>query len=165
MTVPSDDFRQVLSRFASGVTVVSTLDADKKPIGVTVSAFTSLSLKPPLILICLDNATSNLRAYTEGDAFAVNILSCQQSDISNAFAFPGPNPPFEQTTYTEGKSGLPLINDTAASIECEKHAVYPGGDHVIVIGLVKHAAWSFETDPLIYVGGRYRRLEDPGVNT
>ena len=163
MTVPADDFRQVLSRFASGVTVVSTRDRAKNPIGVTVSAFSSVSLDPPLILICLDNATSNLKDYTDGGMFAVNILSNQQGSISNAFAFPGPKPPFDQVAYSVGEMGLPLVDGAVASVQCETHAVYPGGDHVIVIGLVKHAQWASDADPLIYVGGQYRALMQSGL--
>lgn len=158
MTVPADDFRQVLSRFASGVTVVSARDEAKNPIGVTVSAFSSLSLDPPLVLICLDNATSNLQDYTGGRAFAVNILSSEQDDVSNAFAFPGPRPPFEQVTYSEGELDLPLIDGALASLQCTTHAVHPGGDHVIVVGLVKYAKWELNVNPLVYAGGLYQSL-------
>jgi len=163
MTVQADDFRQVLSRFASGVTVVSTRDRAKNPIGVTVSAFSSLSLDPPLILICLDNATSNLEDYTDRGMFAVSILSSEQGSVSNAFAFPGPQPPFDQVDYIEGEMGLPLVEGAVASVQCETHAVYPGGDHVIVIGLVKHAKWQDNANPLIYAGGKYRSLTHSGT--
>lgn len=163
MIVSADDFRQVLSRFASGVTVVSARDATKNPIGVTVSAFSSVSLDPPLVLICLDNTTSNLQKYTDGGAFAVNILSSAQGDVSNAFAFPGPQPPFEQVTYSEGELGLPLIDGALASVQCTTHAVHPGGDHVIVIGLVQHAKWQPHVNPLIYAGGQYRTITELGI--
>lgn len=163
MTVQADDFRQVLSRFASGVTVVSARDGAKKPIGVTVSAFSSLSLNPPMVLICLDNSTLNLQDYTDGGSFAVNILSSEQSDVSNAFAFPGPKPPFEQVKYSDGELGLPLIDGAVASVQCETYAVHPGGDHVIVVGLVKHAKWRVESAPLVYVGGQYRSLGASGT--
>ena len=158
MTITADDYREVLSRFASGVTVVSARDEAKNPIGVTVSAFSSLSLDPPMILICLDNSTLNLQDYTEGGSFAVNILSSEQGDVSNTFAFPGPIPPFEQVTYVEGELGLPLIEGTVASMQCETHAVHPGGDHVIIVGLLKHARWQNELAPLVYAGGQYRSL-------
>ena len=163
MIVSADDFRQVLSRFASGVTVVSARDTAKNPIGVTVSAFSSVSLDPPLILICLDNATSNLQNYTDGGAFAINILSSKQGDVSNAFAFPGPLPPFEQVTYSEGELGLPLIGGALASVQCTTHAVHPGGDHVIIVGLVQHAKWQPHINPLIYAGGHYRAITELGT--
>lgn len=161
MTVEPLQFRQALSKFASGVTVVSTLSPQGEPIGVTVSAFSSLSLEPPLILICLDHATSQLRAYTDGSHFCVNILAAGQQDVSNAFAFPGPRPPFDVVSHESGSFGLPIIKGTLASLVCEREAVYPGGDHEIVVGAVMEAMWDDSLDPLIYAGGGYRSLSGP----
>jgi flavin reductase (DIM6/NTAB) family NADH-FMN oxidoreductase RutF len=161
MTIDSLKFRHALSKFPSGVTVISTLTPDGSPVGVTVSAFSSLSLTPPLILICLDLATSNLRAYTEGQSFCVNILSDSQDSISNAFAYPGPTPPFDSVPYTVGKLGLPVISHAAATLECRRDAVYPGGDHMIIVGAVTHAEWDDEAMPLIYAAGNYRALAEP----
>jgi len=161
MTVEPQQFRQALSKFASGVTVISTLTRDKTPLGVTVSAFTSLSLSPPLILICLDQATSQLNAYTESTAFCVNILAVGQDWISNAFAYPGPTPPFDSVPYVPGKLGIPVIEGASAALECHTEAVYPGGDHQIVVGNVAHASWNDRLEPLVYVAGRYRTLAAP----
>jgi len=161
MTVEPVQFRQALSKFASGVTVVSTLSPKGEPIGVTVSAFSSLSLEPPLILICLDHATSQLRAYTDGDQFCVNILAAGQKDVSNAFAFPGPKPPFDVVDYETGASGLPMIKNTLAAIVCKREAVHPGGDHQIVVGAVIDATWDDSLEPLIYAAGGYRTLAGP----
>lgn len=163
MIIQPNEFRQALSRFASGVTVISTCDHDSKPIGVTVSAFTSLSLDPPLILICLDNSTSRLSAYTEAKSFGINILASDQAPVSNAFAFPGPIPPFEQFPYQEGMLGLPMLDNTLASIECHREAVYPGGDHVIIVGAVTNASWRENREPLIYATGQYRTLAPLGI--
>jgi flavin reductase (DIM6/NTAB) family NADH-FMN oxidoreductase RutF len=161
MTVEPLQFRQALSKFASGVTVVSTVTPEGQPIGVTVSAFSSVSLAPPLVLICLDHATSQLRAYTEGPHFCVNILAAEQQEISNIFAFPGPRPPFDAIDYESGALGVPVIGNTLASLECRVEAVYPGGDHEIVVGAVAHATWNDDLEPLIYAVGRYRTLAEP----
>jgi len=161
MTVEPNMFRQALSKFASGVTVISTLTPEKAPVGVTVSAFTSLSLTPPLVLICLDRSTAQLGAYTDGPSFCVNILASGQQAISNAFAYPGPIPPFDSVPYDTGHLGLPVIRGTSASLECRREAVYPGGDHMIIIGAVLHAAWNDDLEPLIYAAGAYRSLAAP----
>lgn len=161
MTVEPIQFRQALSKFASGVTVVSTVMPTGEPVGVTVSAFSSLSLAPPLVLICLDQATSQLRAYTEGAYFSVNILAAGQHDVSNAFAFPGPKPPFQIVAYESGAFGMPVIKDTMATLVCRREAVHPGGDHSIVIGAVLDAAWDDSREPLVYAAGRYRTLAEP----
>ena len=158
MSVSPDDFRQTLARFASGVTVISTYKENARPIGVTVSAFTSVSLSPPLVLICLDSATSDLNTYIETKVFGINILADDQADVSNAFAFPGPKPPFEQVKYRQGVLGLPMIEGTLASLECRVEAVYPGGAHVIIVGAVEQASWREDLQPLIYATGRYCAL-------
>lgn len=161
MTVEPLQFRQALSKFASGVTVVSTLTPQGEPVGVTVSAFSSLSLEPPLILICLDHATSQLRAYTDGGHFCVNILAAGQREVSNAFAFPGPKPPFDVVSHEMGAFGLPVIQGTLASLICKREAVYPGGDHQIVVGVVTDATWDDSLEPLLYAAGSYRTLAGP----
>ena len=147
-----------MSRFASGVTVVTAKTNGGAPVGVTVSAFSSLSLSPPLILACLDNATANLDAYTEGPGFCVNILAAGQEDASNAFAFPGPLPPFERIDNVVGTLGIPILTGTIATLECTRHAVHLGGDHQILVGLVEHAAWRTDSAPLLYAAGGYRAL-------
>lgn len=158
MTVNPESFRQAMSRFASGVTVVTAKTHGGAPVGVTVSAFSSLSLTPPLILVCLDNATANLAAYSEGPGFCVNILAAGQEDASNAFAFPGPVPPFERIDNVLGALNIPILTGTVATLECTRFAVHPGGDHQILIGQVEHAAWRTDVAPLLYAAGGYRAL-------
>ena len=155
MTVEPLQFRQALSKFASGVTVVSTLTPQGEPVGVTVSAFSSQSLEPPLILICLDHATSQLRAYTDGGHFCVNILAAGQRDVSNAFAFPGPKPPFDVVNHKSGAFDLPVIQGTLASLICKREAVYPGGDHQIVTGRIHNIHIGEAEKSLLYFSGRY----------
>lgn len=157
MSIDPQHFRQALSRFASGVTVVSARRADGAPIGVTVSAFCSVSLTPPLILVCLDKATLDLAVYAEGPRFAVNVLAETQQAVSNAFAYPGPVPPFEATAYRTGAGDVPLIEGTVAALECSRFAAHDAGDHVIVVGLVDNAVCR-EGAPLLYANGGYRGL-------
>ena len=154
---------ETMSRFASGITVVTAKTRDGAPVGVTVSAFSSLSLTPPLILACLDNATANLDAYTEGPGFCVNILAAGQEEASNAFAFPGPVSPFERIDNVDGALGIPILTGTVATLECTRFAVYPGGDHQILIGQVEHAAWRTDAAPLLYAAGGYRALAGPSA--
>jgi flavin reductase (DIM6/NTAB) family NADH-FMN oxidoreductase RutF len=162
MSISPDDFRQTLARFPSGVTVVTAKGPGGEPIGLTVSAFTSLSLDPPLILICLDNSTAHLSAYTSGEGFCVNILASNQAGISNGFAFPGPNNPFEMTTHRDTMHGAKALTEAVANMECSVHAVYPGGDHQILVGLVEHVTWRDDVKPLVYHSGEYRGIGDLG---
>ncbi len=158
MSVNSDSFRQALSRFASGVTVVTGLTSDDRPAGVTVSAFCSVSLTPPLILVCLDLQTKNLSAYSGARGFAVNILADDQARVSDAFAFPGPVPPFEVAGYDPAARGLPVLRGTVATLVCGPHAIHDGGDHIILVGHVEEAAWRAEKKPLMYAQGDYTEL-------
>jgi flavin reductase (DIM6/NTAB) family NADH-FMN oxidoreductase RutF len=159
MSIDRDSFRQTLSRFASGVTVVSTRRADGTPIGVTVSSFCSVSLEPPLILVCLDKANQDVEAYAEGKSFAVNVLAADQAVISNTFAFPGPVPPFKTIPFSEGLDGVPMLEGAAATLQCARHATHDGGDHWIVVGRVEEAAWT-EKPLLIYAEGSYKFLSE-----
>lgn len=162
MSISANDFRQTLTRFPTGVTVVTAKGADNAPVGLTVSAFSSLSLAPPLILVCLDNATANLSSYTQGAGFCVNILSSDQASVSNGFAFPGPQCPFEMTPHREALHGAAALSEAAASMECSLHAVFPGGDHQIVVGLVERVSWREDATPLVYHSGEYRGIGDLG---
>ena len=162
MSISPDDFRQTLARFPSGVTVVTANGPDDTPVGLTVSAFSSLSLAPPLILVCLDNATAHLSSYTQGSGFCVNILASNQTDASNGFAFPGPHSPFDTTPHRKALYGAAALNEAAASMECGLHAVYPGGDHQIVVGLIERVSWRKEATPLVYHSSEYRGIGDLG---
>ncbi len=158
MTVNPDSFRQALSRFASGVTVVTAVSHEGEPTGVTVSAFASVSLRPPMVLICLDMATRNLDAYTNGDGFAVNILAADQNAVSDAFAYPGPVSPFERVGHSITEAGLAVLDGTIASLICRRAAVHEGGDHKIVLGEVLDATWRPDKEPLMYAMGGYADL-------
>jgi flavin reductase (DIM6/NTAB) family NADH-FMN oxidoreductase RutF len=153
-------FRSVLGRFASGVTVVTVQDSQHYDHGLTVSAFCSLSLEPPLVLICIEKSASLHGVIAMGDSasrFAVNILASGQEDVARRFAEDHPNR-FEGVGFTRGASGAPIIDECLAVIECEVQSRHPAGDHTIVIGAVIASATS-EGSPLLYYRGGYATLE------
>lgn len=156
MAVTKDEFRIALSRFVSGVTVVTTLGRDQRPAGITVSAFSSVSLDPPLVLACIDKRASLHDSLTEGTHFAVNILAGDQEEISRRFASKD-HERFDGSAYRQGISGAPLLEGALAYIECRVVHAYPGGDHTIVVGEVESATVA-DHRPLAYYRGRYSHL-------
>jgi len=156
MTVSKDEFRRALGHFASGVTVVTSKGEDGVPRGITVSAFSSLSLEPPLVLICIDKKASLHDHLKEGGHFAVNILAEDQELVSRRFASKDADR-FEGLGYSEGETGAPVLSGVLASLECRIVAAYPGGDHTIVVGEVLTTRVS-EGSPLAYFRSGYVRL-------
>jgi flavin reductase (DIM6/NTAB) family NADH-FMN oxidoreductase RutF len=154
--VTSDQFRQVMGNFATGITVVTTRDANGKPYGLTVNSFTSVSLNPVLVLVCLDNKLSGLPSFRDSKHFGVSILSEHQEDLSRMFAKKDSERP--PTIYFEGRLGMPLLRNSLAVMECEVVNVYDGGDHHIFLGEVQTAE-VFQLDgALLYFRGKYRQL-------
>jgi flavin reductase (DIM6/NTAB) family NADH-FMN oxidoreductase RutF len=150
-------FRSVLGRFASGVTVVTATDAAGVDHGMTVSAFCSLSLEPPLVLACVDHAASMHPVLSAASHFAVSILGSGQEAIARRFA-ESLRDRFTGIGFTRGITGAALINDALAHLECEMHDRHEGGDHTIFIGEV--VAGEASTDrPLLYYRGGYAQLE------
>ncbi|HYP27159.1 MAG TPA: flavin reductase family protein [Blastocatellia bacterium] len=156
MAVDKEEFRRALGHFASGVTVVTSRVQDDKPHGITVSAFTSVSLVPPLILVCIDKRASLHDHLTEGSYFAVNILAEDQELISRRFASKEEDR-FEGIGFTYGVSGAPLLTGALATIECRLVHAYPGGDHSIFVGEVEATSVN-EGKPLAYFRGGYSQL-------
>ena len=156
MSVTKDEFRAALGRFVSGVTVVATLTSDNRPAGITVSAFSSLSLDPPLVLACIDRRASLHAHLTEGSYFSVNILAEDQQEISRLFASKDESR-FKVTRYRSGINGTPVLDGALASIECRVVHAYPGGDHTIIVGEVE-ATTLAEQKPLAYYRGGYTCL-------
>jgi flavin reductase (DIM6/NTAB) family NADH-FMN oxidoreductase RutF len=156
MAVSKDEFRQAMSRFISGVTVVTSKGEDKNIRGITVSAFSSLSLEPPLVLICIGQSASLHEHLKEGSHFAVNVLSSHQEYLSRKFASKDGDR-FEGVRYVEGDTGSPLLEDALAHIECQVLHAYPGGDHTIIVGEVL-ATGVTDDNPLAYFRGGYVRL-------
>ena len=156
MPVSKDEFRAALGRFVSGVTVVTTRGDDNRPVGMTVSAFASVSLEPPLILACIDKRASAHGRFAEGTYFAVNILAEDQEHLSRRFASKDQDR-FNGTLYTEGVTGPPLLEGALAYLECRVVHAYPGGDHTIIVGEVESTAVA-ENKPLAYFRGGYSQL-------
>lgn len=157
MGVSNDEFRAALGRFASGVTVVTTRDKNDGLHGITVSAFCSVSLNPPLILVCIDNRSSSLEHLAEGCHFAVNILSEEQQHLSQKFASKDPNR-FAGISLKESQTArLPLLDQAIAHLECRAVYNYPAGDHTIIVGEVEAMAVT-DDNPLLYCRGGYQKL-------
>ncbi len=156
MAVTSDDFRNALSRFASGVTVVTTCGTDGKQNGLTVSAFCSVSLEPPLVLICIEKAAAGNKVIADSMVFAVNILSDHQAPLSEHFASPIEDR-MKTIDFTIGRLGLPIISDSLCTLECSVKHFYDGGDHTIFVGQVEYVEFR-ENDPLIYFRSGYREI-------
>lgn len=156
MAIGPDEFRRVLSHFASGVTVVTTWNASGRPTGLTASSFTSVSLVPPLILVCIDQGADTYEAVRAHGRFAVNVLSTNQEALSRHFASTQADK-FERIPFQKGAQGLPLLPAALAHLECRTVHAYPGGDHTIFVGEVEAASVG-EGEPLLYFRGQYNRL-------
>jgi flavin reductase (DIM6/NTAB) family NADH-FMN oxidoreductase RutF len=155
MPVDSTAFRQCLGQFASGVTVVTTLGAEG-PLGLTVSSFCSVSLEPPLVLVCVDNRSETHEGFESSKLFGVSILAEGQEAWSTRFAFAGEEK-FSGVDLDRGEHGIPLIPGALAQLECRLTASLPGGDHTIYVGEVLRMVTS-PGRPLLYHGSAYHRL-------
>jgi flavin reductase (DIM6/NTAB) family NADH-FMN oxidoreductase RutF len=157
--IDPDDFRDVLARFASGVTVVTTADDDGYH-GVTISSFCSVSIDPPLVLACVDRTIQSHEMIARAPAFAVNILARDQSFLAEQFSGRTPlaDPRFSRVPHRLSERGIPLIQGTVAWLECRAWATYDGGDHSIYVGEVEHLGPGESDDPLIYFDRRLTEL-------
>jgi flavin reductase (DIM6/NTAB) family NADH-FMN oxidoreductase RutF len=152
--------RHALGHFATGVTVVTTLNPEGEPVGTTATAVSSLSLRPPLLLVCFGWQSSTLRAILGHRAFAVNILTRGQQHLSANFARSGDAASWSGVYYDEWPDGSPRLLGSLASIDCEVDNVLTGGDHEIVIGRVRDAVCdSASRPPLLHWQGRHAGVE------
>lgn len=148
-----------MGKFATGITVITTADADGNPQGMTVNAFTSLSLEPPMLLVCLDNKSSTLTHILQSRKFCVHFLSEEQEAVSRAFARKGGAEKFEGIPYSVGEMGIPVLEGCLAYVECGLRKAVEGGDHQILLGDgMKLVVSPSEAGPLIFFGGKYGRL-------
>jgi flavin reductase (DIM6/NTAB) family NADH-FMN oxidoreductase RutF len=157
MSMNPDIFRKTLSKFASGVTVVTSADGDGKLFGITVSAFCSVSLNPPLIMVSIEKGTGTHHALSVDGDFNVHVLAEGQEEISNRFASKDEDK-FVGFKFETDERGIPVIGKTLASIKCRKFSEADGGDHTIFIGEVV-ASDIEEGFPLLYWNSNYRKIE------
>jgi len=158
--ISASEFRQAMGYFATGVTVVTSIGDDGEPVGSTASAVTSLSLDPPLVLVCFDRASLTLRAIRAHGAFVVNVLAAPQRHLAVNFARRGLAAVWDGVRHRPGPTGSPRLDGVLAALECTVENRLPGGDHEIVVGRVHHAEMSADAAaPLVYWRGSYLSLE------
>lgn len=159
MTIDLDTFRQSLRRWPSGVTVVTAKAGDELH-GMTVSAFSSVSAEPPLVLVCANRSSRTHALVQKAGSFGVNILAADQADLSGRFSSSKTEASrFEGVDYRVGEGGTPVLAGTSASLECRTVAAYDQGTHCIYIGEIVAAHLS-DKAPLVYYAGAYRGMTD-----
>ena len=156
MTIDPIRFRQLLGSFATGVAVVTARDGAGAPAGMTASAIASLSLDPPLLLVCVWEEADFHAVLSVAEHFCVNILAEGQGEISRRFAT-DTGDRFAVTPWDAHATGVPVLAETTAHIVCARHAAHAGGDHTIFVGHVLDGVAS-DRPPLLHVRGAYRRL-------
>ena len=149
--------RDALGCFATGDTVVTCVVEEERPAGLTVNSFTSVSLDPPLLLVCLHKMAASSGVLTSASHFAINVLQTEQQPASITFSTRVEDR-FGSMAWSCGEAGAPILKDSLCVFECERFAVYDGGDHHILVGRVIKASFDAAVDPLLYFRGRYRRL-------
>ena len=158
MTVSVDDFKKALQLWASGVSVVTTHSEKFGAQGMTVSAFSSVSVNPPLVLVCINTAADTGEGIQESQCFAVNVLTSDQQAISNQFAGGSSQQQrFENTDWQAGITGAPILNDSLMSLDCKVVEKIRAGTHWIIIGEVQECICRLG-EPLLYYRGAYRQL-------
>lgn len=157
MSFDARDFRRALGQFPTGVGIVTTLDAQGAPVGMTISSFNSVSVTPPLVLWSIDRSALSADLFRTTDHFAVNILAADQTALSNRFASRGEDK-FQDVPWTAGQGGSPVLPDVAALFECRNWAQYDGGDHWIIVGEVLRYSYDAAKPPLVFGQGGYASL-------
>ncbi len=160
MSVDPASFRRALGQFPSGVTVVTTRDGSGRPHGLTVSAFCSVSLHPPLVLVCIDHRSEANAGMRESGLFAVSVLAEDQEDVSRRFAAHG-RAKVESFPFVEGKHGVPLVPGALAHVECRVRSFHDEGDHAVWVGEVRALA-VHPGRPLLHHAGAYGTFEAAG---
>jgi flavin reductase (DIM6/NTAB) family NADH-FMN oxidoreductase RutF len=157
MSIDESVFRSVMGHFATGVTIVTVRDESGQAHGMTVSAFSSVSLSPRLVLVCIDNTATMSPQIATATHFAVNVLTDAQEELSRRFSVQLDDR-FAGVGYVEGKTGCPILTDVLAFVECRVVERHPAGDHVIVIGEVLHGD-AVNGRPLLYFRSGYATLQ------
>jgi len=158
MTVATDEFKPVLARWGTGGTIVTARDGDRIH-GMTVSAFTEVSLEPPLVLVCADKSSNTHPVIASGKVFAVNILAREQAELSTKFASKQHEAErFDDLDYEAGATGAPILAGCVANLDCRVVASHDHGDHVVYVGEVVELRRSGR-EPLLYGAGTYGSFE------
>jgi flavin reductase (DIM6/NTAB) family NADH-FMN oxidoreductase RutF len=161
----AERFRRALRTFTTGVTIVTSA-GDGHPYGVTANAFTSVSLVPPLVLVCLNAASSGARTIARNGVFAVNVLTCEQEWMSRRFASrtrPRGVAAFVDVPHRTAATGAPILDGVACWLDCHLTDMHVAGDHVVAIGEVLDFDGDPSREPLVFHGGRYRVVRDRGA--
>ena len=158
MEIDQREYRNAVGCFATGVTIVTTLDQDGEKVGITANSFSSLSLDPPLILFCIDAKINSFQAFEASSHFNINVLREDQMDISNIFARSSDDK-WEGVEHGYGENGCPTFDGSIAVLECDKHAIFEGGDHLIMVGRVTKMDYDGDDcRPLLYYKGAYANI-------
>jgi len=158
MPIDKTELRRVMGHFPTGVTVITTFSKAGALHGLTANAFTSVSLVPPLVLVCVDKKAESYPCFEESKCFTVNFLADDQEDLSRRFATTGGDK-FEGVGYRMGANQAPILNGALAYLECKVVAAHEGGDHTIYVGEIEQAE-TREAKPLLFYRGGYRNLAD-----
>ena len=156
----STDFRSALGVFATGVTVITSRSAEHA-YGMTANAFSSLSLDPPLVLVCVISGTTGAETIESNRSFAVNILGAQQEPISRYFSWrdrPHGAEAFDEIPHRESTTGCPILEGVAGYLDCRLAAAHEAGDHVIYVGEVLALGYDPDVEPLLFHGGAYCKV-------
>ena len=155
MSLDSRKFRDTVGSFATGVTIITTLDREGGPVGLTANSFASLSLDPPLVLFCLDRNVQSFEAFHANRHFAVNVLAEEQEELSRRFALTGAGK-WRGVAFDAWGTGCPILRGCIANIECDVESIVEGGDHVIIVGaVVRTHQEGGEVRPLTFFRGNY----------
>lgn len=161
MTQPKQhrSLRDAFGQFATGVTVVTTIDKENNPIGLTANSFASVSLEPPLVSWCVDKNSTRFTEFAEAEFYSISVLTEDQQSLSDLFAMRSwDETVFDDVEWERGHNGVPQLPGCMARFHCKTEHVYEGGDHLIIVGRVE----DYEAEPmrpLLFVQGSYQTLE------
>jgi flavin reductase (DIM6/NTAB) family NADH-FMN oxidoreductase RutF len=150
----SQEFRQALGTFATGVTIVTAREPDGTLVGLTANSFNSVSLTPPLVLWSLSQKAGSMAAFSRGAHYAINILAADQKELALQFATKDIDR-YAGVQFTQGAHGAPLLHGAVAHFECFNRSQYEEGDHVIFVGEVERCSSRSEASPLLFHGGKF----------
>lgn len=156
MAIDGKKFRDSMARFPSGVVIATTRDKDGYRWGFTASAFSSLSLNPPLLLVCLDNKADCHHAFVTADYFGVNVLRPQHKDVAMRFASKGTDK-YADGDFRTSKHGVPLLEGALVAMECRMESILRGGDHTILVGLIENSKVE-DGNAMVYMAGKFHQL-------